>query len=62
MLFVITFITAIPALLLFDPVLKDNRYITGAGADDRIFLGATLELLLIIASDAAAKIPESASA
>jgi hypothetical protein len=49
-LFIITFITAIPALLLFDPVLNDNRYITGAGADNRIFLGATLELLLIIAN------------
>jgi hypothetical protein len=49
-LFVITFITAITALLLFDPVLKDNGYITGAGADNRIFLGATLELLLIIAN------------
>ena len=49
-LFVITFITAIPALLLYDPVLKDNGYITGAGADNRIFLGATLELILIIAN------------
>jgi hypothetical protein len=49
-LFIITFITAIPALLLFDPVLKDSGYITGAGADTQIFLGATLELLLIIAN------------
>jgi hypothetical protein len=49
-LFLITFITAIPALLLFDPVLNDRGYITGAGADRRIFLGATLELILIIAN------------
>jgi hypothetical protein len=49
-LFIITFITAIPALLLFDPVLKDSGYITGSGADNRIFLGATLELILIIAN------------
>lgn len=49
-LFIITFITAIPALLLFDPVLSDPGYVTGAGADNRIFLGATLELALIVAN------------
>jgi hypothetical protein len=49
-LFLITFVTAIPALLLFDPVLHDPGYIAGPGADSRIFLGATLELLLIIAN------------
>jgi hypothetical protein len=49
-LFVITFITAIPAMLLYDPVLNDPGYILGAGADTRVFLGASLELLLIIAN------------
>jgi hypothetical protein len=50
-LFIITFITAIPALLLFQPVLDDPAgYIAGAGADNRIFLGVFLELLLIIAN------------
>jgi uncharacterized protein DUF4386 len=50
-LFLITFITAIAALYLFQPVLDDPRgYIAGAGADNRIFLGAFLELLLIIAN------------
>jgi hypothetical protein len=49
-LFLITFLTSIPALLLFDPVLNDGGYITGTGADNRIFLGVTLELLLIIAN------------
>jgi Domain of unknown function (DUF4386) len=49
-LFIITFITAIPALLVFGPVLNDNGYITGAGADNRVFLGALLELILIIAN------------
>jgi hypothetical protein len=49
-LWVITYITAIPALLLFDPVLNDPSYITGAGADTRVRLGAFLELLLIIAN------------
>ncbi|CAN5895094.1 hypothetical protein BH24CHL4_BH24CHL4_18410 [soil metagenome] len=49
-LFLITFITAIPALLLFDPVLNEADYIIGAGADNRVRLGAFLELLLIIAN------------
>jgi hypothetical protein len=49
-LFLVTFVTSIPALLLFGPVLDDAGYITGAGADGRIFAGATLELLLIVAN------------
>jgi hypothetical protein len=50
-LFLITFITAILALWLFQPVLDDPvGYIAGAGSDNRIFLGAFLELLLIIAN------------
>ncbi len=51
MLFVITFITSIPAaLVLYVPVLTDPNYIAGAGTDNGVFLGATLELLLIIAN------------
>ena len=51
-LFVITFITAIPAaLILYLPVLSNPNYIVGAGgADNGVFLGASLELLLIIAN------------
>jgi hypothetical protein len=50
-LFVITFITAIPAAFVFYvPVLEDTRYIVGAGADTRVSLGAFLELILIIAN------------
>jgi hypothetical protein len=49
-LFVITFVTSIPAVLLYHPVLKDAGYIVGAGADTRVFLGAFLELILIIAN------------
>jgi hypothetical protein len=49
-LFVVTFITSIPAFLLYDPVLTDPAYIVGAGADTRVFSGAFLELLLIIAN------------
>lgn len=50
-LFVITFLTSIPAaLFLYGPVLDDANYIVGAGADARVALGALLEVLLIIAN------------
>jgi hypothetical protein len=49
-LFLITFITAIPAFFFYVPVLDDPRYIVGAGADTRVSFGAFLELLLIIAN------------
>jgi hypothetical protein len=50
-LFLVTFITAIPPFLfLYAPVLDDPRYIFGAGADMSVSLGALLELLLIIAN------------
>ena len=50
-LYLITFITSIPALWLFQPVLDDPQgYIAGAGADNRIYFGALLELILIIAN------------
>jgi hypothetical protein len=50
-LFLITFITSIPAaLLLYSPVLDHTNYIIGAGADTRVALGALLEILLIIAN------------
>jgi hypothetical protein len=51
-LFLITFLTSIPAaLVLYVPVLTDPNYIVGGGAaDNSVFLGASLELLLIIAN------------
>lgn len=51
-LFVITFITAIPPVLfLYGPLLDDPRYIVGGGgADNGLALGALLELILIIAN------------
>src|SRR4051795_13212928 len=50
-LYLITFITSIPALALYQPVLDDPvGYIAGSGHDKQIFLGALLELLLIIAN------------
>ena len=50
-LFLITYVTSIPAaVFLYPPVLDDPRYIVGAGADTRVSLGAFLELILIIAN------------
>lgn len=47
-LFIFTFITSIGAVIAYGPVLSDANYITGAGADTRVFLGAFLELMLIL--------------
>src|SRR5215203_1011721 len=50
-LYLITFITSIPAFFVFyAPVLDDARYILGAGADNSVALGAFLEIILIIAN------------
>ena len=50
-LFIITFVTSIAALALFQPVLDDPvGYIAGGGKDNQIYLGAFLELLLIISN------------
>ena len=57
-LFLVTFVTSIAALFLFQPVLDDPvGYIAGAGADARIYLGAFLELLLIVANIGTAVVP-----
>ena len=44
----ITFITSIPALLLYHPILHDHNYILGAGHDTRIEFAAVLEVFLMI--------------
>jgi hypothetical protein len=50
-LFIITFVTSIPAaLVLYTPVLDDASYVVGGGADTGVALGALLEVLLIIAN------------
>jgi hypothetical protein len=56
-LWIITFITSIPAVLLYDPVLNDPNFILGAGDETRVYVGATLELLLIIANIGTAVVP-----
>ena len=47
-LFILTFITSIAGELAYGPVLSNANYITGAGADTRVFMGAFFELFLII--------------
>jgi hypothetical protein len=48
-LFLITYITSIPAaFFLYPPVLGNPNYIVGGGADTSVRLGAFLEVILII--------------
>ena len=47
-LFILTFITSIAGVMAYGPVLTDPNDVTSAGADSRVFLGAFLELQLII--------------
>jgi hypothetical protein len=50
-LFLLTFVTSIAALALFQSVLDDPAgYIAGGGKDNQIYLGAFLEFLLILAN------------
>jgi hypothetical protein len=50
-LYLITFVTSIPAALLYETVLRRPvAYIAGAGHDKQVLLAALLELLLIIAN------------
>ena len=49
--YLITFVTSIPAFFFYAPVLNDPRYILGGGGGDTsVAFGAFLELLLIIAN------------
>ena len=61
-LWVITFVTSIPARFVFyAPVLDEGNYVTGAGKDAQtlIAIGALLELILIIANVGTAVVPFS---
>ena len=50
-LYLITFVTSIPALVLYEPALRHPLgFVAGAGNVNKIYLGALLELLLIIAN------------
>src|SRR5881275_2555747 len=50
-LYLVTFATSIPALVLYEPALRHPvAFVAGAGNVNKIYLGALLELLLIIAN------------
>src|SRR5689334_17933793 len=50
-LYLITFATSIPALLLYEPALRHPvAFVAGHGNVNDIYVGALLELLLIIAN------------
>ncbi len=50
-LYLITFATGIPALLLYEPALQHPvEFVAGDGNVNKIYLGAVLELLLIISN------------
>jgi uncharacterized protein DUF4386 len=48
-LYLITFISSIPAVFLLGPVLSNPNYIVGAGADTQVIGGAFLDLVNAIA-------------
>jgi hypothetical protein len=52
--FILTFVTSIPALLLYDPILKDADFVFGAGSETRIQWAAILEVGLIVSNVATA--------
>ena len=58
-LWILTFVTSISAYLLYDPMLDDTGFITGTGSESRVLVGASLELLLIIANIGTAVVPYS---
>jgi hypothetical protein len=52
--FILTFVTSIPAYLLYGPVLDHPGYILGSGSDGRIEWGAFLEIFTVITNIATA--------
>jgi len=52
--FVITFVTSIPEVFLYRPLLKHTDYVLGSGGHVGIALGASLEVLLAISGIATA--------
>ena len=50
-LYLVTFVTSIPALALYEPALRHPvAFVAGSGNVNEIYLGALLELLLIVAN------------
>ena len=48
-LYLITFVTSIPARLLYGPVLNDPNYILGLGADTQVLFAGLLDVVLALA-------------
>ncbi len=48
-LYLVTFVSSIPAVFLLAPVLSDPNYIIGAGADTQVLWGALLDLVNALA-------------
>jgi Domain of unknown function (DUF4386) len=48
-LYLVTFITSIPARLLYGPVRNDPNYILGAGADTQVLFAGFLDVVLALA-------------
>ena len=48
-LFLVTHVTGVGALVLYTPVLDDPGYIVGAGPDTQVLLGVFLEVVLTLA-------------
>jgi hypothetical protein len=53
-LYLVTFISSIPAVFLLEPVLSNPNYVASAGADSRVSLGAFLDLVNALACIATA--------
>jgi hypothetical protein len=48
-LYLVTHVTSVAALVLYDPVLNRPDYVVGPGTDARVLLGALLEVILALA-------------
>jgi hypothetical protein len=48
-LYLITFVSSIPAVFLLAPVLNDPNYIVSSGADSQVIFGASLDLVNALA-------------
>jgi hypothetical protein len=48
LLYLITHVTSIGAVILYDPILKNADYIISAGADMQVLLGGLLDILLAL--------------
>ncbi len=48
-LYLVTFLSSIPAVVLLNPVLSDSNYIVSSGADTQVRWGAFLDLVNALA-------------